>query len=127
MVEINGSSLTLEECLAVADDFAEVRLADEARSGIDRARSFVEALIASGEVVYGINTGFGALSDVRIPLEKLRELQLNLVRSHSCGIGDMLPERVVRAMMLQRANVLSKGLSGCRVAVIETLIRMLNA
>ncbi|HKG22048.1 MAG TPA: histidine ammonia-lyase, partial [Blastocatellia bacterium] len=70
---------------------------------------------------------FGALSDVTIPPDRLRELQVNLVRSHACGIGDPLPERAVRAMILQRANVLAKGFSGCRPLVIESLLRMLNA
>ena len=126
MVEIDGASLTLEQTAGVADG-TEVSLAASARARIERARRFVEDIVARGEVVYGINTGFGALADVTIPPEKLRELQLNLVRSHSCGVGDPLPERVVRAMMLQRANVLAKGYSGCRVEVIETLLRMLNA
>ena len=126
MIEIDGASLTLEQTAGVADG-AEVSLAGSARPRIERARRFVEDIVASGEVVYGINTGFGALSDVTIPPEKLRELQVNLVRSHSCGVGEPLPERVVRAMMLQRANVLAKGYSGCRIEVIETLLRMLNA
>jgi histidine ammonia-lyase len=126
LIEIEGSSLTLEETSRVADG-AKVALADVARGRIEQARAFVEAILAQGEVVYGVNTGFGALSDVTIPHGKLRELQVNLVRSHSCGVGDPLPERVVRAMMLQRANVLAKGYSGCRAAVVDTLIRMLNA
>ncbi len=126
MVEIDGASLTLEQTAAIADG-AEVSLAGGARGRIEKARRFVEDIVARGEVVYGINTGFGALSDVSIPPDKLRELQLNLVRSHSCGVGEPLSERVVRAMMLQRANVLAKGYSGCRVVVIETLLRMLNA
>src|SRR5262245_55380366 len=126
MVEIDGSSLTLEQTAQVADG-AQVTLAGSARPRIERARQFVEDIIARGEVVYGLNTGFGALSDVTIPSEKLRELQLNLVRSHSCGVGEPLPERVVRAMMLLRANVLAKGYSGSRVVVIQTLLRMLNA
>src|SRR5215831_2969765 len=124
-MEIDGASLTLEQTAAIADGAA-VSLADTARERIERARRFVEDIVARGEVVYGINTGFGALSDVTIPHEKLRELQVNLVRSHSCGVGDPLPERVVRAMMLQRANVLAKGYSGCRIEVIETLLQMLN-
>ncbi|HEU4387675.1 MAG TPA: histidine ammonia-lyase [Blastocatellia bacterium] len=127
MIEIDGSSLTLDHCLSVADRNEEVRLADSSLSRVAAARAFVESLIERGEVVYGINTGFGALADVLIPPDKLRELQVNLVRSHSCGIGEPLPERVVRAMILQRANVLAKGYSGCRAAVIETLVRMLNA
>lgn len=126
MVEIDGASLTLEQTADVADG-AEVSLAIAALPGIERARRFVEDIVAKGEVVYGLNTGFGALAEVTIPPEKLRELQLNLVRSHSCGVGEPLSERVVRGMMLQRANVLAKGYSGCRVAVIETLLQMLNA
>ncbi|MEW6211244.1 MAG: histidine ammonia-lyase [Acidobacteriota bacterium] len=126
MIEIDGASLSLEQIEKVADG-AEVTLAPSAIPRITRARTFVEDIISRGQVVYGINTGFGKLSDVTIPSDKLRELQLNLVRSHSCGVGEPLPERVVRAMMLLRANVLAKGYSGCRVAVIETLLRMLNA
>ncbi|HWX41023.1 MAG TPA: aromatic amino acid lyase, partial [Blastocatellia bacterium] len=126
MVEIDGSSLTLEEVQQVAEG-EKVALAAQARAPIEEARRFVEDIVRRGEVVYGINTGFGALADVVIPPAELRELQVNLVRSHSCGVGDPLPERVVRAMMVQRANVLAKGFSGCRTVVIETLIRMLNA
>ncbi len=126
MVEIDGAALTLEQTAEVADG-VEVSLAASARRQIEKARRFVEDIVARGEVVYGINTGFGALSEVTIPPDKLRELQVNLVRSHSCGVGEPLPERVVRGMMLQRANVLAKGYSGCRVQVIETLLRMLNA
>jgi histidine ammonia-lyase len=126
MSELDGASLTLDQTEAVANG-AKVDLALLAREGIERSRRFVEEIVASGEVVYGINTGFGALSDVTIPPDELRELQVNLVRSHACGVGDPLPERVVRAMMLHRANVLAKGLSGCRPIVIETLIAMLNA
>ena len=125
LIEIDGESLTLEQTVAVADG-AQVTLAASARERVARARRFVEEIVERGEVVYGINTGFGALSDVTIPTDKLRELQVNLVRSHSCGVGDPLPERAVRAMMLQRANVLAKGYSGCRGAVIDSLIQMLN-
>ncbi|MFL6215370.1 MAG: histidine ammonia-lyase [Blastocatellia bacterium] len=126
MIEIDGASLTLEQVAAVADGEA-VALAETARPRVERARRFVEQIVESGEVVYGINTGFGKLADVSIPHHQLRELQINLVRSHACGIGEPLNDGVVRAMMLQRANVLAKGHSGCRVEVIETLIAMLNA
>lgn len=125
MIELDGQSLTLAETEMVADG-AKVALAEAARGGIAKSRAFVEEIVARGEVVYGINTGFGALSEVTIPREELRELQVNLVRSHACGVGDPLPERVVRAMMLHRANVLAKGFSGCRPRVIEALIAMLN-
>ena len=126
MIEIDGNSLTLEQTAAVADG-AMVQLAASARPRIEQARQFVEQIIARGEVVYGINTGFGKLADVSIPRDHLRELQVNLVRSHCCGVGDPLDERVVRVMILQRANVLAKGFSGCRLEVIDTLIAMLNA
>ncbi|HKV42832.1 MAG TPA: aromatic amino acid lyase, partial [Blastocatellia bacterium] len=126
MIEINGSSLTLQQVEAVADG-SEVVLSPETLGPITRARRTVEEIVAGGAVVYGINTGFGSLSDVVIPVDELRNLQLNLVRSHSCGVGELLPDRVVRAMMVQRANVLAKGHSGCRPLVIETLIQMLNA
>ena len=126
MVEIDGASLTLEQTVEVAGGI-EATLAQGARARIDRSRRFVEDIVARGEVVYGINTGFGALSDVTIPPDKLRELQVNLVRSHACGVGEPLQERAVRAMMLQRANVLAKGYSGCRSEVIEALLKMLNA
>src|SRR5262249_41831471 len=117
---------TLEQTERVADG-EQVSLAAAALQRIDRARQFVEEVIARGEVVYGINTGFGALADVMIPPDKLRDLQVNLVRSHCCGVGEPLPEPVVRAMMPQRANVLAKGYSGCRRIVIDILIQMLNA
>ncbi|MDX2030760.1 MAG: histidine ammonia-lyase [Blastocatellia bacterium] len=125
MIQLDGASLTLADTEAVADGAA-VELAEAARGAIARSRAFVEEIVARGEVVYGINTGFGALSEVTIPRAELRELQVNLVRSHACGVGDPLPERVVRAMMLHRANVLAKGFSGCRPLVIETLVAMLN-
>lgn len=126
MIELDGASLTLEQTADIADG-AEVSLAEHARGPVERARRFVEQLVERGEVVYGINTGFGALADVSIPTGKLRELQVNLVRSHACGVGELLSERIVRAMILQRANVLAKGYSGCRLEVIETLLGMLNA
>src|SRR5690349_22713405 len=119
MVEIDGASLTLEQVAAVADGSA-VALAEAARPRVERARRFVEQIVESGEVVYGINTGFGKLADVSIPQDHLRELQINLVRSHCCGVSEPLAEPVVRAMMLQRANVLAKGFSGCRAVVIDT-------
>ncbi len=125
MIEINGASLTLADTVAVAAGEA-VSLAPDARAGVERSRAFVEALLTRNEVVYGINTGFGALSEVVVPPDELRQLQLNLVRSHACGVGEPLPETTVRAMLLHRANVLAKGFSGCRAIVIETLLAMLN-
>lgn len=126
MLELNGNTLTLAETAAVADGTA-VSLATSAQPAIERSRRFVEELIARGDVVYGINTGFGALSEMIVPPGELRQLQINLVRSHACGVGDPLDQRAVRAMLLHRANVLAKGFSGCRPVVIETLLAMLNA
>ena len=125
MIELDGQSLSLAQTEAVANG-EPVSLSAAAREGIEKSRRFVEQIIARGEVVYGINTGFGALSEVNIPNDELRELQINLVRSHACGVGDPLPEKVVRAMLLHRANVLAKGYSGCRPLIVETLIAMLN-
>ncbi|MDX2043878.1 MAG: histidine ammonia-lyase [Acidobacteriota bacterium] len=125
MIELDGQSLSLAQTEAVANG-EPVSLSSAARERMEASRSFVEQIIARGDVVYGINTGFGALSEVTIPNDQLRELQINLVRSHACGVGDPLLERVVRAMLLHRANVLAKGFSGCRPLVVETLIAMLN-
>jgi histidine ammonia-lyase len=126
MIELDGNSLTLAQTAAIAAG-AQATLATAARARVEQARQFVEQLSARGEVVYGINTGFGKLSEMVIPREELRTLQLNLVRSHACGVGAPLAEPVVRAMLLHRANVLAKGYSGCRPVVIDTLLAMLNA
>jgi histidine ammonia-lyase len=125
MIELDGVSLTLAQTEAAAFG-EEVSLSPDALDRVERARSFIEEIVARNEVVYGVNTGFGALSEATIPAGELRELQLNLVRSHACGVGEPLSEAAVRAMILHRANVLAKGFSGCRPAVIETLIAMLN-
>jgi histidine ammonia-lyase len=111
MIELDGASLTLAQTEAVAFG-EEVSLSSDARERVERARNVIEEIVARDEVVYGVNTGFGALAETTIPADELRELQLNLVRSHSCGVGAPLPETPVRAMMLHRANVLAKGCSG---------------
>lgn len=126
MLSLNGQPLTLEEVASVARGALEVRLSDEARGRIDESRRIVEEITSSGRVVYGVNTGFGKLSDVHIPLSELRELQLNLVRSHACGVGRALSEEETRAMLLLRANVLARGMSGARAVVVETLLQMLE-
>jgi histidine ammonia-lyase len=126
-IELDGRSLSLEEIVAVATDGCAVSIARSAYPGMEASRAVVEALLARGETAYGINTGFGKLSDVRIEPGQLEALQQNLVRSHACGLGDPLPEDEVRAMLLLRANVLTKGFSGVRSVVVETLVAMLNA
>jgi histidine ammonia-lyase len=125
-MELSGRPLSLEEIAAVAHGREPVQIAASARPRILASRKVVDDIIARDTVVYGVNTGFGKLADVRIPQEELRHLQLNLVRSHACGIGNSLSEPEVRAMMLLRANVLTLGFSGIRVEVIETLCEMLN-
>jgi len=125
VIELDGQSLTLEEVARAARGESEVRLGAEARARMEASRASVERIIAESRVVYGVNTGFGKLSDVTVPADELRALQINLVRSHACGVGPPLPEEETRALMLLRANVLAKGLSGARPVVAETLLRML--
>jgi len=125
-VELNGKALTLEQIAAVAIGDERVAISLSARQGIAASRRIIEQIVARDAVVYGVNTGFGKLSDVRVPQDELRQLQLNLVRSHACGIGEPLSEPEVRAMMLLRANVLTLGFSGIRWDVIELLCEMLN-
>lgn len=125
-MELNGQRLSLAEVSAVAQATEPVGLAEAARARIEASRRVIEQIIAENRTVYGVNTGFGKLSDVRIAPSQIRELQLNLVRSHSCGLGDPLSIEEARAMVLLRANVLALGYSGCRPIVVETLIEMLN-
>jgi histidine ammonia-lyase len=103
-----------------------VHISSVVRPRVLASRKIIEEIVAREQVVYGVNTGFGKLSDVRIPQGDLRELQLNLVRSHACGIGNPLSIPEVRAMMLLRANVLALGFSGIRFEIVEMLCQMLN-
>ncbi|MBY0450721.1 MAG: histidine ammonia-lyase [Cyanobacteria bacterium] len=125
---ITGESLTPELVFLIASDPAiQVGLDPQAAKKVTASRDVVESVLSSGQTVYGVNTGFGALSHKRIPPEALADLQANLVRSHAVGTGPLLEEPVVRAMMLLRANTLAKGFSGVRPVVIETLLALLNA
>jgi histidine ammonia-lyase len=127
MLELTGQRLTLELVDAVAHGREQLSLAPEARARIQESRNVVDRVLSRDDVVYGVNTGFGKLADVRIPASEHGALQLNLVRSHASGIGRPLSEEETRAMMLLRANVLALGFSGCRVGVVDTLLRMLRA
>jgi histidine ammonia-lyase len=127
MLELDGQRLSLSQIASVSRGEEQVSLSAAARQRVDTSRRIVEKIIAAGRTVYGVNTGFGKLSDVRIEDSQLRELQLNLVRSHSCGLGLPLSIEEARAMLLLRANMLAQGYSGCRSVVIETLIQMLAA
>ena len=126
-VVIDGNSLRLEDVIAVARRFAPVSVSRAAQERVTAARRVIDKLVADNAVVYGVTTGFGKLSDVAIPPAKLADLQRNLVRSHAAGVGDMLPEAEVRAMMLLRANVIAKGHSGARAEIANLLAAMLNA
>lgn len=125
-----GTSLTLEALEAVARGGSLVILDAGARKRVCRSREAIDAIAAAGDEapgVYGVNTGFGALSETRIGAADVRELQRNLVRSHSTGVGQDLPEAEVRGMMLLRAQVLAAGFSGVRAELVEAIVAMLNA
>jgi len=126
MIYLSGQPLSLKQIADVAYGREDVSLSDQARVRVNDARSVVEGIVAEGRTVYGVNTGFGKLSDVSIKSSELRDLQLNLVRSHACGLGKPLSEAEARAMVLLRANVLAAGFSGARPLVIDTLIAMLD-
>jgi histidine ammonia-lyase len=125
-LHINGNDLTLDAVREVAVERRPVLLDPDAREAVNRARAVVDALVANNKVSYAITTGVGKLSDARIAGDQIRELQTNLVRSHSVGVGEPLSIAETRAMMLLRANSLSKGYSGVRGAVVDALCDMLN-
>jgi histidine ammonia-lyase len=125
-LHINGNDLTLEAVGAVAVNHRPALLSADARELVDRARAVVEDIVAHDRLAYAVTTGVGKLSDVRIAGDQIRELQINLVRSHAAGLGEALLASEVRAMMLLRANSLAKGCSGVRAIVIDTLCEMLN-
>src|SRR6186713_1447935 len=126
-VVLDGRSLTIADVEAVARGNRRVSLSDHARDQMLRANEHVSRIARDREVVYGVTTGFGKLSEVAIPHERLAELQVNLVRSHASGVGENLTREATRAMMLLRANVLAKGFSGARPLLPELLVGMLNA
>jgi histidine ammonia-lyase len=126
-VAIDGDSLTIEDVFDVACNGATVTLAPAARARMLRTQAVIGDIVKRGAVVYGVTTGFGKLSEIAIPPDRLADLQVNLVRSHAAGVGPYLPVREVRAMMLLRANVLAKGFSGARPALVDLLAGMLNA
>ncbi|HXM92736.1 MAG TPA: histidine ammonia-lyase [Candidatus Dormibacteraeota bacterium] len=126
-IALTGNDLTFAQLYAVALRGEEVTLAPSAVEKMNASRAVVDRLVASGATAYGINTGFGKLASVRISAEQVRQLQVNLVRSHACGVGPPLSETETRAIMLLRANALAKGLSGVRPQVVDTLCKMLSA
>ncbi|HST29207.1 MAG TPA: histidine ammonia-lyase [Chthoniobacterales bacterium] len=126
-MELNGQALSLSDIASVAYGETHIQIGSAAAKRMAASRKVINNIVARDTVVYGVNTGFGKLADVTIPRAEIETLQLNLVRSHACGIGSPLSEPEVRAMMLLRANVLALGLSGIRPEVVELLCAMLNA
>jgi histidine ammonia-lyase len=126
-VVVGARPLSLNEIESVARHGHSVRLASDARDAVSATRAFLEGMVADGQTIYGVNTGFGRLADVAIPPEDLGALQRNLVRSHASGVGRPMAEELVRSIMLLRANALAVGHSGCRPEIIELLLAMLNA
>jgi histidine ammonia-lyase len=124
---LDGQSLTLPEIEAVSIANRPVEIAPAARARMAAGRATIQEILDAGQTVYGVNTGFGKLSDVRIPHISLAQLQTNLVRSHSAGVGNPLSQPESRAMLLLRANVLAKGFSGNRPELVDLLVAMLNA
>jgi len=124
---LNGENLRLEEIAAVARGGVRVSLSPGAVRRVEKAHAVIQRILAGGDQVYGVNTGFGHLKDIRIPPDQLEALQLNLIRSHCAGVGATLPQGPTRALILLRAHVLSRGHSGVRPRVIETLLAFLNA
>lgn len=125
-VVIDGNSLTLEEFIQVTREKSELTLSEEAILKVNEARALVDKFVKENKVVYGITTGFGKFSDVVITGEETKDLQRNLIISHSCGVGNPLGEDIVRGVMLLRANALAKGHSGIRLSTLNTLIEMVN-
>jgi histidine ammonia-lyase len=126
MVTLDGAHLTLEDVVAVAYQQEDVQLAKTAIERMHRSRERVERAIQDPAPVYALNTGVGLLADVRLSSAEIETMQLNLVRSHCCGVGEPLPTAVVRGMMLIRANVLAKGLSGIRPVVAQRICDLLH-
>jgi histidine ammonia-lyase len=127
ILRLTGRDLTLADLRAVAERRARVTLAPGARQAIRASRRVVERAVRRKDRVYGLTTGFGKFADVAISIEEIETLQRNLIRSHTAGVGDPLPDTVVRAMMALRANALARGYSGVRVETVETLLELLAA
>ncbi|HRJ77959.1 MAG: Histidine ammonia-lyase [Planctomycetes bacterium] len=125
---LTGDCLTIDSVAKFLDgEYAPVNVSKEARAAVRKGRAFVEKLLKSDKPVYGVNTGFGKMANVRIDADKLGELQLNLIRSHSCGVAEPLPENTTRLAMLLRINSLVHGNSGVREQVIDALLALLNS
>ena len=123
---INGSNLDFEVFKKIVFDFEKVEISSDSKEKVNQARAYIEQVIEKEQPVYGINTGFGKLSDVSIDKCDLAKLQENLIKSHACGVGEAFSESIVRGMLLLRVNALIKGNSGIRLVVIEKMVEFLN-
>jgi len=123
---INGETLTIEDIVKVARGNAKVVIPEKVKKQVKKSREALEKLLKENQTIYGVNTGFGALSNITILPDEIEQLQSNLIRSHSTSVGKPLSTEIVRALMLLRANTLAKGYSGIRLETLETLVEMLN-
>ena len=126
IIQLDGNTLSPAEVYAVASENIEIKLSDDSWNRIVKSRKVVEDILDSGEVVYGINTGFGSLVDTNISNEHLQDLQVNLIRSHATGLGDGMPKSAVKAMMVARINSFARGFSGVHPNVVQQLIDYVN-
>ncbi|GEK33519.1 histidine ammonia-lyase [Kurthia sibirica] len=127
MIVLTGNTLTIDEIYRVCVQFEKIEISAQSLAAVQKSRDAVERIVAEERVVYGITTGFGKFSDMRIENGDVEELQLNLIRSHACGMGEPFPIVVSRAMMLLRLNALIKGVSGVRQILVQTLAQLINA
>jgi histidine ammonia-lyase len=126
-LKLDGGPLSPEQVVAVARQMKHVGLGDHAKLAVQASRRVVDDVVARRQVAYGVNTGFGSLSRVQIPADQVRQVQRNLIRSHAAGIGELLPHDIVRAVMFILVASLSRGHSGIRLEVVESIVAMLNA
>ena len=122
---LDGHSLTLESFKSIVQGHEKVSLCPKAKDRLTKSRAVVEKAAQQDEKVYSINTGFGVLSKVKIDKDQLEQLQVNLIRSHCAGVGEIHSETESRAILLLRTNVIVKGYSGARPELAELLIEML--
>jgi histidine ammonia-lyase len=127
LIELTGSDVTAKDVYSVATEKVEVKLSAKARESVKSSRTYLEKRLAANETIYGVNTGFGALSDVRINPEDLAKLQINILRSHSSGVGNYFSPAETRAIMFLRANALARPHSATRPEVIDKILELLNA
>src|SRR5690625_4395946 len=126
MIELTGDSLTIEKMKRICFDLEKISISEASLQKVQESRDAVEQILQENRTIYGINTGFGKFSDVLIEEENVQELQLNLIRSHACGVGEIFPEIISRAMMVLRLNAIIKGYSGVRVELVNLMCDLIN-